>query len=55
MTDRRDFMTKAGVAVAGLAAAAVATSGVRAATGTPLLKRYVIERDAPGVGAATAD
>jgi hypothetical protein len=55
MTDRRDFITKAGIAAAGLAAAAVVSSGARAATGVPLLKRYVIERDAPGVGAATAE
>lgn len=54
MTDRRDFMTKAGVAVAGLAVAAVAAGGARAAS-APVLKRYVIERDAPGVGGATAD
>jgi hypothetical protein len=55
MTDRRDFVTKAGVAVAGMAVAAVAASGARAAIATPALKRYVIERDAPGVGSMTAE
>jgi hypothetical protein len=55
MTDRRDFIAKAGIAAAGLAAAAVVSGGARAATGAPVLKRYVIERDAPGVGAATAE
>jgi hypothetical protein len=55
MTDRRDFMAKAGVAVAGLAVAAATTGGARAAMGAPALKRYVIERDAPGVGNATAE
>ena len=55
MTDRRDFIAQAGIAAAGMAAAAVASSGARAATAAPALKRYVIERDAPGVGAATPD
>lgn len=54
MTDRRDFMAKAGIAAAGMAVAAVASTGARAGT-APALKRYVIERDAPGVGAATAE
>ena len=55
MTDRRDFIAKAGIAAAGMAAAAVASGGARAATAAPVLKRYVIEREAPGVGAATAE
>ena len=55
MTDRRDFIAKAGIAAAGLAVAAVASTGAARAAGAPVLKRYVIERDAPGVGAATAD
>ena len=54
-SNRRDFLTKAGVVAAGVAVAAVTSSGVRAATAAPVLKRYVIERDAPGVGAATAE
>ena len=53
--NRRDFLTKAGVVAAGMAVAAVASSGARAATAAPVLKRYVIEREAPGVGAATAE
>ena len=56
MTDlpRREFLTKAGVAAAGVAALSVAaTTGARAATGAKAMKRYVIERTAPGVGAAT--
>lgn len=52
---RRDFLTKAGVAVVGTAAATIAaTGGVRAANGQAL-KRYVIERETPGVGNATAE
>lgn len=53
MTDRRNFIATAGAAAAGLAVA-VASSGARGATTSPLLKRYVIERDTPGVGNATA-
>lgn len=55
MTDRRDFIAKAGIAAAGIAVAAVASGGARAATAAPVLKRYVIERETPGVGAATAE
>jgi hypothetical protein len=54
MTDRRDFIAKAGIAAAGLAVATV-SSGARAATAAAVLKRYVTEREAPGVGAATAE
>ncbi len=58
MTDlpRRDFLAKAGAAVAGVAAVA-SVAGVQkanAATGVKL-RRFVIERDAPGVGGATAE
>jgi hypothetical protein len=55
MTDRREFIARAGIAAAGVAVASAAASGASAATATPLLRRYVIERDAPGVGAATAE
>lgn len=55
MTDRRDFLTRAGAAAAaGLAMAAMAPGSARAAA-APVLKRYVIERNTPGVGDATPE
>lgn len=55
MTDmqRRTFLTTASVIAAGAAAATIAGTGTAAAATPPQLKRYVIERDTPGVGAAT--
>jgi hypothetical protein len=57
MTDfqRRDFLTKATVVAAGAAAATLVGAQQAAAATAPILKRYVIERDAPGVGGATAE
>jgi hypothetical protein len=53
---RRDFLAKSGAALAGLAAASIVGSvrGATPNTSEAQLKRYVIEREVPGIGLSTA-